>query len=195
MHILTGLLITRLLGLKKKGNEDDKAPQSGSPLLGAPSIISVVHALPGRTRYRVPSLVGRVETAARLGDALGQIEAIRRVDVSPATGSVLLEFDENRVESDMLAAALIRMLGLERELKKDVEPVAVAELKEFTRSLNRAFFEKTGGVLDLRSALFIALAVAGVQKLAKQGASALPAGFTLLWWAGHGLLGGKQTNP
>jgi hypothetical protein len=194
MHILTGLLVARLLGLKKKDGDDADSTIAEAPLLGAPSIIAVTHALPGRTRFRVPSLAGRHNDAARLQETLGQIDAIDRVAVSAATGSVLFEYDADRVEPGMLAAALIRILALERELEKDVRPEALAELRRFGRSLNRAVYEKTNGMLDARTALFIILAVAGIQRLLKQGAAAVPAGFTLLWWAGNGLLGGKQTD-
>lgn len=194
MHILTGLLVARLLGLKKKDGDDAGSSAANSPLLGAPSIISVAHTLPGRTRFRVPKLAGRREAAAHLETVLGGIDAIERVDVNTVTGSVLFRYDPDRVQSDMLAGSLIRLLGLEKELEKDVQPEAAAELRRFARSLNRAVYERTGGVLDARTALFIVLAAAGIRQLAKQGAAALPAGFTLLWWAGHGLLGGRQSH-
>jgi hypothetical protein len=194
MHILTGLLVARLLGLRKKDG-DEAGGKTGTPtLLGAPSIISVTHSLPGRTRFRVPSLVGQRAAASRLVETLGRIEAIDRVEVSAATGSVLFEFDPDRVESEMLGGALIRMLGLEKELRKDVQPEAAAELRRFGRSVNRAVYENTGGVLDARTALFLVLAVVGIQQLVKKGAAAIPAGFTLLWWAGGGLLGGGEAD-
>jgi hypothetical protein len=104
---------------------------------------------------------------------------------------VLFEYDRERVTADTLAAAVIRLLGLEQELEKDVRPRAVTELKKFERSMNRAVYEQTGGALDLRTAVFVVLAVMGIQKMIKQGGLALPAGFTLLWWAGNGLLGKK----
>jgi hypothetical protein len=189
MHIITGLVVSTLLGMRKKRKEGTDEPES--PLLKAPSIISVVHALPGRTRFRVPSLVGRDQTAAQLREALGRIEPVTRVEVNATSGSVLLEYGEG-VEPDMLAAALIRLLGLEQEFQKDVRPVAVNELRDFGRSCNRAVYEKTGGLLDARTLLFIALAVFGTRKIVKQGFAALPAGFTLLWWAGNGLLRGSH---
>ena len=189
MHIITGLLVSTLLGMRKKRKEG--AGASESPLLKAPSIISVVHALPGRTRFRVPSLIGRDQTAAQLQEALGRIEPVERADVNATTGSVLMEYGPG-VEPDMLAAALIRLLGLEQELQKDVRPAAVTELHDFGRSFNRAVYEKTGGALDARTALFVVLAIFGIQRVVKQGFAALPAGFTLLWWAGNGLLRGSH---
>ncbi|UCH83520.1 MAG: heavy-metal-associated domain-containing protein [Candidatus Latescibacterota bacterium] len=187
MHIITGLVVSSLLGIKKKDRKKSESPA----LLKAPSIISVVHHIPGRIRLRIPSLIGRDDTVARLQETLGRIEPVRRVDISATTGSVLFDYDKNRVSADTLAAAVIRLLGLERELEKDVQPVLVDELRGFERSLNRAVYEKTRGALDLKTALFIVLAAMGIQKMVKQGGMALPAGFTLLWWAGNGLFGQK----
>jgi hypothetical protein len=192
MHIITGLIVSSLLGLKKKKKEKGDSSQPSEPLLNAPSIISVVHRIPGRIRLRVPSLIGRDETALRLRTTLGRIDSVSAVGVSPATGSVLFEYDKDRVSADTLAAAVIRLLGLERELDKDVQPESLTELRKFEKSLNRAVYEKSGGTLDLRTAMFIVLAVMGIQRILKQGSMALPAGFTLLWWAGNGLLGKKN---
>jgi hypothetical protein len=191
MHIITGLLVSTLLGLRKKRQQGEEARDPESPLLKAPSIISVVHSLPGRTRFRVPSLVGRDQTAAQLEDALARIEPVDCAAVNATSGTVLLEYGDD-VQPDLLAAALIRLLGLEEELKKDVHPAAVTELHSFGRSLNRAVYEKTGGALDARTVLFVALAIFGAQKIVKQGLAAMPAGFTLLWWAGNGLLRGSH---
>lgn len=189
MHIITGLLVSSLLGLRKKRGAGGAIPDS--PLLKAPSILSVVHALPGRVRFRVPSLFGRDQTAAQLREALLRIEPVRRAEVSATSGSVLVEYGEG-VQPDMLAAALIRLLGLENELKKDVPPAAITELRGFGRSVNRAVYERSGGALDARTVLFLALAILGIQRIVRQGLSALPAGFTLLWWAGNGLLRGSH---
>lgn len=191
MHIITGLIVSSLLGLKKKDKTKSDSTEGPSPLLNAPSIISVVHQIPGRIRLRVPSLIGRVETATRLQTTLGRIDSVHVIEVSSTTGSVLFVYDMDRVSADTLSAAVIRLLGLERELEKEVRPEAQTELRKFEKSMNRAVYEKTGGVLDLRTALFVVLAVMGIQKIVRQGGAALPAGFTLLWWAGNGLFGKK----
>jgi len=56
-------------------------------------------------------------------------------------------------------------------------------------SLNRVVYDRTGGLLDFTSALMILLAAIGITKLLREGKAAVPAGFTLLWWGMHQLLG------
>jgi hypothetical protein len=45
-------------------------------------------------------------------------------------------------------------------------------------------------LLNFTSALLIVLAGVGIHKIALEGSKAMPAGFTLLWWGVHHLLGG-----
>ncbi len=52
---------------------------------------------------------------------------------------------------------------------------------------NRAVYDQTNGLIDLRTALLISMAGLGIVKLWSQPHWALPAGFTLLWWSGSGL--------
>jgi hypothetical protein len=194
MHILTGTLLAGLIGRKKRGCTPNQAASLTSTLLRAPSVLSVTHALPGRTRFRVPVLAGKREAAAKLQEALNGIEGVARAEVSPVSGSVLIAHDADRIAPDVLAAALIRLCGLEEQITADVEASLGRELRELSRAANRAVYEKTGGLLDMKTALFLLLAGLGARKLLLQGSLALPAGFTLLWWAGNGLLRGRQTS-
>ncbi len=192
MHIITGLVLTGLMGRLGK----DKAVHSTtlrSPILRAPTVLSVVHSLPGRTRFRVPRLCGDARTAAAIEETLQGIEGVRSVAVSHISATVLVEHDAERIAPEVVAAALIRVLGLENEITRDVEAALARELREFSRAANRAVYEKTGGLLDFKTALFLVLAFLGARKMLQQGTLALPAGFTLLWWAGNGLLRGRQT--
>jgi hypothetical protein len=193
MHLITGMLITALLKHRRKGGVPG-AFSRRSPLLQAPSVLAVTHALPGRTRFRVPVLIGATEACGKLSAALAGVDGIGRVECSPISGSVLIEHDDARLKPDLLAAALVRLLGLEAQLTHDVEAALGREIRELARAANRAVYEQTGGLLDLKTALFCALAVLGVRKMVQQGTLALPAGFTLLWWAAHGLLRGRQAT-
>jgi hypothetical protein len=194
MHILTGMLLAGLLGRKNKGSTPNQAAALKSTLLRSPSVLSVTHALPGRTRFRVPVLVGKMAATEKLQEALSGIEGIARAEVSGVSGSVLIEHDADRIAPDVLAAALIRLCGLEEQITADVEATLGRELREFSQAANRAMYEKTGGLLDMKTALLLLLAGLGARKLIQQRSLALPAGFTLLWWAGNGLLRGKQTS-
>lgn len=109
------------------------------------------------------------------------------MEVSPRTGSLLIRYDENQLEPELLFAAVIRLLGLERELEKTPQPVLIRELGAILRSLDRAVSDRTRGLLDFRSGLFLGLAALGIAQMLSRNEKMLPPGFQLLWWAYMGL--------
>jgi hypothetical protein len=64
--------------------------------------VQTVHAIPGRVRFRVPSLVGDPSVAGNLRERLSSVEGVREVDVNPATGSVLIQYRGGIVRPELL---------------------------------------------------------------------------------------------
>ena len=180
MHILTGMLLAGILG-RKRGVSVLPRLRTGP--------VQTVHYLPGRVRFRVPSLVDDSSQAESLRDRLGTLEGVARVDVVPASGSVLIEYREKIVRPELLFAATVRLLGLEKEMARTPRPTVTREMRAVLDSLNRVVYDRTAGVLDFSSALLIVMAAIGVSKIAQQGTAAMPGGFTLVWWGAHQLLG------
>ena len=56
-------------------------------------------------------------------------------------------------------------------------------MKDASESLNRAIYEKSGGIIDLWTTIPMALIGLGVYKMLKPGGISVPDGFTLMWWA------------
>ena len=180
MHILTGMLIA---GLLRRGKRSSLLPM----LRSGP--VQTAHWMPGRVRFRVPSLPEQPSQADLVRDKLPTLDGVESVEVNAATGSVLVRYRVGQVEPELLFAALVRLLGLEKELDQTPRPRIVKELRSFADSLNRVVHDRTGGLLDFTSALMILLAAIGITKLLREGKAAVPAGFTLLWWGMHQLLG------
>ena len=116
-----------------------------------------------------------------------RVDAVRQVDVSPISGSVVIRFDPEQISAELLVAAIIKVLGLEKELDRLPSSVIGQEISQVSQALNRAVYDQTNGLIDLRTALLISMAGLGAAKLWNQPRLALPGGFTLLWWAGSGL--------
>lgn len=194
MHILTGILLAGLMG-RGKGRPKSNAKQmlARSPLLRAPSVISITHAIPGRTRFRIPTLISNPAAANTLCSALVDLDPIQSVEANRVSGSVLIHHDADHVPPDVLAAVLVRLLGLEQALTRDVDASLSKECRALAHAANRAVYERCGGLIDLKSVLFLTLGAIGLRKILKQRTMAFPAGFTLLWWAANGLLRGRQT--
>ena len=180
MHILTGMLVAGLFGRGKS--------RSLLPLLRF-GPVQTAHCLPGRVRFRVPCLAEDESRADLLCEKLPTLQGVESVTVTPGTGSVLVCYEEERVNPELLYAAVVRLAGVEKQLVSSPPPAVVKEMRTFIGSLNRVIYDRTGGVLDFASAVLILLAAIGIVKSASEGRKSLPSGFTLLWWSIHQMLG------
>jgi len=182
MHIVTGLILAKLLGPKRKGPASLVTRFRTGP-------VRTVHWMPGRVRFRAEVLSDDGALRDVVAEKLGAIDGVSDIAVSGATGSVLIAYREETVKPELLFAALVRLLGFDAELDRTPRPALTREIGAVMESLNRAVYEQTGGLLDFRSATMIVLAAIGIRQLATEGARGFPPGFTLLWWAANSLLG------
>jgi hypothetical protein len=175
MHLLTGMIIAGLLG---RG-----AAAQRSPLLTAVGPIQTAHLLAGRVRFRVARLQDNPQLCTDLARRLSQIEGVRQVGASACSGSVLIHFDQDTVQADLLAAAIVRLLGLEEELRAPPTPKLVEQLHDLGSALNRATLEESRGLIDLKTALPLALGAVGLVRLANPSIPKWPAPIAMIWWA------------
>lgn len=127
MHILTGLVLAGLLGKIKDGRRTLLPMFRTGP-------VRTVHWLPGRVRFRVPSLVNDGRGAAVIQQKLPTIQGVRSVQLDSNTGSVLVVYREEDVRPELLFAAIVRLLGLDEEVRRTPEPVVTKELREILGS-------------------------------------------------------------
>jgi len=64
-----------------------------------------LHAIDGRLRVRLPELRGDRRAAARLRRELRALSGVSTVDANPLTGSVLVEYDADRLSTDEVLSA------------------------------------------------------------------------------------------
>lgn len=190
MHIITGLLMAHLYKRRqdRQVEEEESVEEPVAPLLRLCEPVRTVHRLPGRVRFRVPCLCGDGARSQHLQETLGGVRSVQSIHVNTVTGSVLIDYDPELMNAALLVAAIIKILGLEGELARVPTSRLQHELRQVSQSLNRALYDQTNGLLDVKTAVFLSLAALGTAKLWHKGALALPAGFTLLWWASNGLL-------
>ncbi len=181
MHLITGMALS-LLASRRFGRTNNQRPLT--PLLRSKGPVETVHLLKGRVRFRVPKLEASKDTAVFVEENLAKLPGVRRVESNPLNGSVLVFFDEGEMSADLLFTALVRMLGLEKELEAAPRAVLVKEAEEVGRTLNKSIYDSTGGMVDLRTAMLFFLLFLGVRKVLSERGNALPPGFTMLWWAG-----------
>ena len=125
-------------------------------------------------------LIGQRRAADQLQKSLARLDGIRAVEVSAVSGSVLVHFAPDRVKPDMLLGAVIRLLGLEKEIQRTPPSHLGEGIRQAGDSLNHAIHEQTGGMIDLWTSVTLLLVVVGVRQLAAGNAQL---GWPLLWWA------------
>lgn len=185
MHLLIGFLASALLASKN-------GETARSPLLELSYPIRTRHLLPGRVRFEIPMLAGRPEAAAKV-ESLAKLEGVDEVRVTRRIGTVLIRFDDAALQPELLVAALVRLLDLEREMETAPQSAAERELRATGRALDRAIFDRTRGLLDAGTALPLALAGLGIYRIVNRQGPLLPTGATLLWWAFSSIRRGRST--
>ncbi len=187
MHIITGMLLSFLFTQKKRSNKP--------PLLQLRWPIITKHLLPGRVRFQIPLLVSQEKTVKDLTQQLEKIEGVQQIDCSIITGSVLILFDEGKLQAELLFAALIRLLNLEQELEKLPAPIIRKEIKRIGQGLNQAIYSKSNGLLDLKTLVPLSFGLFGIYRLIAERPISLPTSITMIWWAYNSLINNdKQGN-
>ena len=161
--------------------------RSAASLPSFGQVCEVASQLPGRLRLILPATKKDPARAQAMKTQLESTGAVRRVELNPVTGSVLIVYDPQQVDGAVVEGAVIRLMGLDQEIQK--RPVSRMEegLKMLTRAIDQSVMDATGGLLDGRMLAGSALVITALAKR-KAAGLALPGAATLLWWA-TGLLG------
>lgn len=172
MHILTGLLLSKLFtGAGKK-----------KAFKGFRGIVEIRHVIPGRVRFYVPVLKMNIEKGEQLKKGLLKAAAINQVEINPLLGSVLIIFDQEKIDEMTLTAVLAKLLGLEKEIEKAPKSLIGLELSKILKSANSTVYEQTKGLLDLNTAISLSFLSLGVWSVLRSP-KILPAGISLIYWA------------
>ena len=171
MHIITGIIVSALLGGKKKKG-----------FRGFRGVVEVLHSIHGRVRFFVPSLKNNQEACDQLEKQLLNAEAIHQLRINPLTGSILMLFDPEKIDLATLTGVLVKLLGLEEAVEERPESFLGKEISAVLDSLNRSIFESTNGMADLNSLVTTTFLSMGFYALLR-GSRSLPAGLSLLFWA------------
>ena len=144
-------------------------------------------SLPGRMRLYMPAVSASPALAEQMKAQLIGTGVIHRVEIEPRTGSVLIHYDESKVQAPVVMGAAMKLMGLDEK----ASAVPAGKLREGLRTLmsaiNAGVLDATGGLVDAKTLAAGILTVAALRSRAKIG-WAMPGALTLLWWA-SGLLG------
>ena len=148
---------------------------------------SLVHALPGRRRYRHEDLLQNKELALEWHRHLSSIKGISQVKMSPETGSLLVEYTLPEEHLDLVMEYLEQLHRLPGP-RADYGRLGM-DIQRIFRRMNRTIFQNTASTLDLRTITALLMLVRGGAKMWNLGQR--PSGPQMIWWA-YSLLKGRQ---
>ena len=153
-------------------------------------ILEVQHYIKGRIRLKVNSLIQDDEKAKELVGKLASLNGIEDISVNTLIGSVLIKFSEEVVDPITLIGAVLSILGLEEEVFDKKNGKLFSGMREVIESIDFAIYNKTKGILDLKSVIALLFIINGVRKIRQN--PIMPNGVNLLWW-GYNIIakGGK----
>jgi len=155
---------------------------SSSYLPSYKGVVEPVHSVPGRLRLHIPLTARDVKAADRLKD-MERIESVLSIQSNAVTGSVIIRYDPAAVEPMILLGAVIRILGLEKEIETRPQPLLWREFKLAGQAVNDSIYHTSAGILDLKTLVALGLMGTLANGLVTRSIRiSTPGAFTLGWW-------------
>ena len=101
--------------------------------------------------------------------------------MNPYIGTVIIKYNEETIQPMLIIGIILKVLGLEDEAHNENKSLITRESANIVESLSHTIYEKTSGVLDLKSSVMLLLCVYAVYDI-KTRPGLRPAGLTCLWW-------------
>lgn len=148
---------------------------------GSSDKVVVKHVIPGRIRVASERLK-RIEVGEVLMEQLEKVDGIDTITINTTTGSLLLNYNIEKLEEEILIMALKTLIEEKKEPSKANSDI-FNELKLVRDSVDHALMEKTNGKLDLKGAIPAVLIAVALKKLITTKTLGTPSSLTLLYWA------------
>jgi len=141
---------------------------------------SVIHCTLNRIRLKIPSARGNRQYFAEIGEKLSGIAGLNRIEINPATGSILILSDSIRLEGlgDFAAEHGLFEITSQRAQREPLSKKIIKPLSDLSSSVTRL----SGGELDLPGLVFIALLGVGAVQILR-GNFGAPPWYTAFWYA------------
>ena len=111
---------------------------------------------------------------------VASLNGIEDISVNTLIGSVLIKFSEEVVDPITLIGAILSILGLEEEVFDKKNGKLFSGMREVIESIDFAIYNKTKGILDLKSTIALLFIINGIRKIRQN--PIMPNGVNLLWW-------------
>lgn len=150
---------------------------------GFKGVIEIRHSMKERVRIFVPSLIGFNEGKSYIEAQFQKIQGIKGIEVNVVTGTVLITYEDGKLQEGMILGILIKLLNLEQEIHKPKTSRLKKELDHIKEALEYGIYERSGGILDLKSLLILTFLFYGAKGLYFNEKTAKINPYSLLYWA------------
>lgn len=140
--------------------------------------VEVVHAMPGRVRLKC-SRWKNERTASNLESVFKQIPLISKVEASPITGSLLLEFKIQTLTQEQFDQIIQQAVHTSVATYPELESDLMVILKNVINTIDNTMRKQSGGRLDIDALLSVVLIVNGILRMPANPAFSS----SLLYWA------------
>ena len=138
---------------------------------------------PQHNLMKLPSFKGILEVRASIPGRM-------RLYVPSLSGSMLVCYDERKVEAAVIEGAVIKLLGLDAVISGKQKSRMESGLHTILDAVDRGVMGATNGLMDGKMLAGTALSVLAIREWRLAGL-AVPGAMTLLWWAAR-LFGGDR---
>lgn len=157
-----------------KTNKNKKLPELGS--------VVVKHSIPNRLRLYSPKLKN-IDLKNFILEEFQKINLIYEVLIDERSGSLLIKYDSNKIDENLLFMSCVRLIDGEinqENFKK--KSIISQELINCRNALDNSIYTKTFGILDLDSLLILSLFYSAFKSYKKNNGMGSPSAYTLLFW-------------
>jgi hypothetical protein len=155
--MVIGYILARLL---------TQAKSNGEILPSVKGKFEIAHRLPGRIRFRIMLLAGQDDKIIdSVKTELLNIAAVKSVQINPVSTSLIVEYDEEKIDATIIHGILLKLLDLDELFDRPLESLAQRELKQVGSSINRKVYDTTAGLLDVTSALSLSIFLLGLYQI------------------------------
>ena len=157
-NLITALILASGFLLTSEQEKDQYKPQ----LPNFKDILEVKHSIKGRIRIQCKVLKGNQQGEQALLNTFSQIPGIIDISVNPCIGTVIIKYNEETIQPMLIIGIILKVLGLEDEAHNENKSLITRESANIVESLSHTIYEKTSGVLDLKSSVMLLLCVYAV---------------------------------
>ena len=144
-------------------------------------ILEVKHHIPGRIRMSCPNLKNNKDKSIDLVNVCDKIPGIISIRINENLGTILIEYDTDVLQPLLIIGIILKVMELEDTINKSPTSLIDKESANLADSLNRAIFEKTNGIVDLKSFVMLLLGAYAAYDINSRP-TVRPSGYTCLWW-------------